>query len=49
MNKCDKCDKEFKSNRNLMLHNKKYPNCINKCPICLKKFSNNQSLKSMNW
>lgn len=44
MVKCNKCNKEF-TERGLLQHRTKRPNCINKCPICLKVFTTAQSLK----
>jgi len=45
---CEKCDREFKSNRNLYLHlNKKIPcDRIIKCNDCLKEFKTKQHLNN---
>jgi hypothetical protein len=50
MNKCEKCNKEFKTKRNLNLHiNKKIPcNRIIKCENCLKIFITIQNLDKHN-
>ena len=46
MFKCEKCNKEFKSNRNLELHKNKKIQCnrIIKCEICNKIFKTKQIL-----
>ena len=44
MEKCEKCKKVFKSNRNLKQHNKQNSNCLNRCFICLKYFKGKSGL-----
>jgi hypothetical protein len=39
MHTCEKCQKEFKIQKNLINHNNNTPNCNFKCNICVKRFS----------